>query len=235
MPFVFFLFFILFSYTSALAQDPSVMIEKRQHMVQSQIEARGVKNPRVLQAMRDTPRESFVPDGLQSRAFEDGPLPIGEGQTISQPYIVAYMTELAEIEPHDRVLEIGTGSGYQCAVLAALAQEVHTIEIVPSLAERAKKILATLGYKNIKFKTGDGYAGWAERGPFDAILVTAAASGVPEALKQQLNVGGRLIIPVTVTQDYQVIQKWVKFPDGSLEYEEKIPVRFVPLVRSKEN
>ena len=208
--------------------------EKRDKMVFTQIERRGIKDSRVLKALRNVPREKFVPLELYARAFEDGPLPIGKGQTISQPYIVAYMTELAQIEPTDRVLEIGTGSGYQTAVLAELSQHVYTVEIVAELAQQAKKNLLAIGYKNISFKTGDGYQGWREQAPFDVILVTAAALSVPEALKEQLNKEGRLIIPVELGVDYQVIQKWIKMKDGSLEVEEKIPVRFVPLVHPDE-
>src|SRR5512139_2525652 len=174
-------------------EDFKVMREK---MVETQIKARGVKDPRVLSAMLKVERHRFVPRDLQTSAYSDQPLPIGEGQTISQPYIVALMTELLELKGEEKVLEVGTGSGYQAAILAELAEEVYTIEIVESLATSARKTLLELGFKNIKVKAGDGYLGWPEVSPFDVIIVTAAPDHVPQPLIDQLKDGGRLVIPV---------------------------------------
>ena len=165
-------------------------------MVEEQIESRDVRDPRVLAAMKKVPRQLFVPDSYRSRAHEDRPLPIGEGQTISQPYIVAFMTEIIELKKGDKVLEIGTGSGYQAAVLAELGAEVWSIEIVPELARRAAETLKATGYGRVHVREGDGYAGWPEHAPFDAVVVTAAPPMIPEPLKEQLAVGGRLILPV---------------------------------------
>ncbi|MDD2904613.1 MAG: protein-L-isoaspartate(D-aspartate) O-methyltransferase [Syntrophales bacterium] len=168
----------------------------RQRMVDTQIEARGIADPRVLAAMRRVPRHRFVPQGLWDQAYNDYPLPIGEDQTISQPYIVALMTEALELKESDRVLEIGTGSGYQAAVLAELAAEVYSIDRLASLAEQAQKVLGGLGYKNFQVRVGDGTLGWPEACPFDAILVTAGAPQVPRPLVDQLALNGRLVIPV---------------------------------------
>src|SRR4030042_2223240 len=168
----------------------------RQKMVETQIKARGVKDPRVLSAMHKVERHLFVPKELQTSAYTDQPLPIGEDQTISQPYIVALMTELLELKGGENVLEIGTGSGYQAAILAELAKEVYTIEIVEPLASSAKNRLLELGYQNINVKAGDGYLGWPEVGPFDAIIVTAAPDHIPKPLIDQLQEGGRMVIPV---------------------------------------
>lgn len=198
----------------------------REQMVIEQIEARGLRDRRVLAALRKVPRHAFVPEAQQARAYEDRPLPIGHGQTISQPYVVAFMTELARIGPEDRVLEIGTGSGYQAAILAELAREVFSIEIVAPLAERAREVLARLGYENVHVRTGDGHAGWPEEAPFDAIVVTAAPPEVPRALLEQLAVGGRLVAPVGVGS--QALQIHTRTPDG-FEVEESLPVRFVPM------
>jgi protein-L-isoaspartate(D-aspartate) O-methyltransferase len=204
------------------------LASRRGAMVSRQIEARGVEDPRVLAAMRKVPRHLFVPEHLRSSAYDDSPLPIGSGQTISQPYIVAYMTETLQIEPHHRVLEIGTGSGYQAAVLAEVAGEVYTIEIVEELGERARATLKELGYTNVHVRIGDGYGGWPEHAPFDRVMVTAAPESVPQPLVDQLAVGGRLIIPVG-TYD-QWIRVLTRTPDRVVE-ETTIPVRFVPLVR----
>ncbi|MFB3906469.1 MAG: protein-L-isoaspartate(D-aspartate) O-methyltransferase, partial [Acidobacteriota bacterium] len=165
-------------------------------MVEAQLKARGIHNPRVLKAMGKVPRHEFIPLRLREYAYYDSPLPIGDGQTISQPYIVALMTELAAPQRDDRVLEIGTGSGYQAAILAELAGEVYTVEILPSLAERAQATLERLNYKNVHVRAGDGYQGWPERAPFAAILVTAAAERIPQPLLNQLAENGKLIIPV---------------------------------------
>ena len=199
-------------------------------MVTYQIEARGVKDGRVLEVMRKVERHWFVPQELQHLSYEDTPLPIGEGQTISQPYIVALMTELLQLKGEEKVLEIGTGSGYQAALLAELAKEVYTIEILPTLASRAEKLLKDLGYKNIKVKCGDGYLGWPEFAPFDAIIVTCAPEHIPQSLIEQLAEGGRLVIPVGVS--YQELKLLVKTA-GKIEQKDIIPVRFVPMLREK--
>ena len=200
----------------------------RQQMVESQIKDRGVTHPGVLDAMRRVPRHEFVPDALDERAYDDTPLPIGEGQTISQPYIVAYMTEALEPKATDRVLEIGTGSGYQAAILAELVKEVYTIELVPALADRARAVLTALGYKNIRARTGDGYRGWPEAAPFDKIIVTAAPDQVPPVLVDQLAVNGIMVVPVGRGDQMMTILR--KTPAGVVR-RETIPVRFVPMVR----
>jgi protein-L-isoaspartate(D-aspartate) O-methyltransferase len=208
------------------SKDPTAALRIR--MVDEQIRARGIASPRVLDAMRKVPRHRFVPDHLAGYAYEDGPLPIGSGQTISQPYIVAYMTEALELQPSHRVLEIGTGSGYQAAVLAEIVKEVYTIEIVSELARQAAQTLKTLGYSNVTVRDGDGYLGWPERAPFDRIIVTAAPDHVPKPLVEQLAVGGRLVIPVgEYHQQMTIITKTQK---GVTE-ERTIDVRFVPLTR----
>lgn len=201
----------------------------RQMMVRSQIRARGVRDERVLAAMEQVPRHEFVPEGQRPHAYEDRPLPIGEGQTISQPYIVALMTELLAVEEGDKILEIGTGSGYQAAVLAQLTPNVYTIEIIQSLAERAEETLTRLGYETVHVKAGDGYLGWPEYAPFDGIIVTCAPEEVPEALAEQLAEGGRMVIPVGpqwTNQTLYVLRK----SEGRLRQKEVIPVRFVPMV-----
>ncbi len=201
--------------------------EERLHMVSRQIEARDVRDPRVLDAMRKVPRHLFVPEAERRFAYQDRPLPIGHRQTISQPYIVALMTELANVKPGDRVLEVGTGSGYQAAVLAEMGVQVFSIEIVEPLATRAKKTLDALGYaKRVEVRHGDGYAGWPAHAPFDAIVVTAAPPKIPEPLKQQLKVGAHLVIPVgDYFQRLRVVTRTKKgFRDRSVA-----PVRFVPM------
>ena len=200
----------------------------RRDMVDSQIKARGVGDRRVLDAMRKIPRHLFVPESLRGLAYADEPLPIGEGQTISQPYIVAYMTEALELRGHERVLEVGTGSGYQTAVLAELVREVWTVEIVESLALRAREALESLGYRNIRFKVGDGSQGWPEGAPFEAIVVTAAAARTPEALKGQLGPGGRMVLPVGT--DFQELYL-VRRENGEFRTKPLLSVRFVPLVK----
>lgn len=204
----------------------------RQEMVEQQIIARGIKDPKVLQAMGSVRRHLFVPPEHQSQSYADYPLPIGEDQTISQPYIVALMTELAQINEHSRALEIGTGSGYQAAVLAEIASDVYTIEILEPLGSRAEKRLTELGYKNVHVRIGDGYKGWPEAAPFDAILVTAAPDHIPQPLVDQLKPGGRLVIPVGEgTQELQVI---TKAADGAITNEAVAPVRFVPMTGEAE-
>jgi len=198
----------------------------REKMVETQIKARGVKDPRVLSALRKVERNRFVPEEYLNSAYSDQPLPIGEGQTISQPYIVALMTELLELKGDEKVLEIGTGSGYQAAVLAELAKEVYSIEIIGSLASMAKNRLLELGYQNIKVKAGDGYLGWPEVAPFDAIIITAAPDHIPKPLIEQLKEGGRMVVPVgTYTQELKKIVK----RSGKIETTDVIPVVFVPM------
>jgi len=210
---------------ASVAEGDSTRIA-REAMVQEQIEARGVRNAAVLAAMRRVPRHEFMPENVRPLAYYDRPVPIGLGQTISQPYIVALMTELAAVGRGSRVLEIGTGSGYQAAVLAELGTDVYSIEILAPLRERAVEILARLGYGQVKTRVGDGYLGWPEAAPFDAIIVTAAPARVPEPLKQQLKGGGRLVLPVgRVDQELEVITRTaVGFSERSV-----IPVRFVPM------
>ncbi len=200
-------------------------------MVSQQIEARGVKSPLVLDAMRKVPRENFVPAGVRSHATADTPLPIGYRQTISQPYIVAFMTELLEVDRDHRVLEIGTGSGYQAAVLAMLCEHVYSVEIVPELAERAVKTLRDLGHGNVSVFHGDGYRGWPEHAPYDRIVVTAAPPKLPQALLDQLAEGGRLVAPVGSDPDSQRIVLVTKDANGKVRQRNELPVRFVPMVR----
>ena len=196
-------------------------------MVETQIRARDVQNPAVLRAMARVPRHLFVPEDLRPFAYDDRPLPIGQGQTISQPYIVAYMTEALQLEPAHSVLEVGTGSGYQAAVLAEIVKQVHSIEIVPDLAEHARRALANAGYRNVEVRTGNGYLGWPDRAPFDRIIVTAAPPEIPQALVDQLAVGGVMVVPVGTS--YQEIAIVTKTPNGVTE-KRTIEVRFVPMV-----
>ena len=200
-------------------------------MVKNQLERRGIQDEGVLRVMRKTPRHLFVPENLKDAAYEDGPLPIGEGQTISQPYIVALMTELLELNGNEQILEIGTGSGYQAAILSPLVKEVYSIEIIKSLAKRADKKLKEMHYNNVTVKWGDGYKGWSEHAPFDAIIVTAAPDQIPQALIDQIKIGGRLVLPVgTYFQKLKVI---TKLHDGDIEEKNIITVRFVPMVHSE--
>ncbi len=214
---------------TAVLEDEAHYAQKRERMVIETIEARGITDKRVLEAMRSVPRHLFVPEEERDYAYGDYPLPIGFGQTISQPYIVALMTELLELKPGDKVLEIGTGSGYQAAVLAAIpGVEVYSIEIIPELARSAQERLKQLGYK-VTCKQGDGYFGWPEYAPFDAIIVTAAPDHIPPPLVEQLAVGGRMVIPVGPPGGYQVLWKLVKQPDGELKAYNYGGVAFVPL------
>jgi protein-L-isoaspartate(D-aspartate) O-methyltransferase len=199
---------------------------RRDHMVDRQIVSRGVRDTRVLKAMRTVPRHLFVPEELKSEAYQDSPLPIGLGQTISQPYIVALMSELLEVGPGDTVLEVGTGSGYQAAVLAAMGVEVFSVEIVPELCSQAEKKLDALGFDSVHVRCGDGYQGWPERAPFDGIIVTAAPERVPDPLLEQLRKGGSLVIPVGAWyQDLKTIRRTAE----GFEERSVIPVRFVPM------
>lgn len=203
----------------------------REAMVREQIVARGVRDSLVVQAMRKVPRHEFVPRQLRGFAHRDGPLPIGEGQTISQPYIVALMTELLQLEGEERVLEIGTGSGYQAAVLAEIAGEVYTIEILEPLAAAAGKRLKDMGYENITVRCGDGYQGWEEHAPFDGIIVTCAPDHIPQPLVEQLGVGGRMVIPVG--EEYQELIVLERGEEGVTK-KSIIPVRFVPMTGEAE-
>jgi protein-L-isoaspartate(D-aspartate) O-methyltransferase len=204
---------------------------QRQRMVEQQLKPRGIKDERVLAAMAKVPREEFVPADQKSDAYQDGPLPIGYDQTISQPYIVAFMTEQLRPKPSDRLLEIGSGSGYQAAILAELVADVYTIEIVEPLAKTAEATLQRLGYKNVHLKVGDGYEGWPEKAPFDAIIVTCAPDKVPQPLVDQLKDGGRMVIPIgeRFAQQLYLLEK----KNGQLRESATLPVRFVPMVRER--
>jgi protein-L-isoaspartate(D-aspartate) O-methyltransferase len=195
--------------------------------------ARGIKDQKVIQAMLNVPRHLFVPANYERMAYEDRPLPIGAGQTISQPYIVALMTETLELNQNMKVLEIGTGSGYQSAILAEIVKEVYTIEIIKSLGQKAEELLACLDYDNIQVKIGDGYKGWSEKAPFDAIIVTCAPTDIPRPLKEQLKEGGRMIIPIggSIVQELALLEKKA----GQLKKKIVAPVRFVPMVRQDGN
>ncbi len=219
--------------TPRLSQTPKTSPDfaaARREMVTRQLKDRGITDPRVLAALGRVPRHRFVPASLAPLAYGDFPLPIGRGQTISQPYIVALMSQWARVRPGEKVLEVGTGSGYQAAVLAELTEQVFTIEIKPDLARAARALLTELGYAQVKVRTGDGYRGWPEAAPFDAILVTAAAPAVPPALTAQLKEGGRLVMPLGEPRGEQTLGRWRKV-QGELKQEESLPVRFVPLVR----
>jgi len=212
---------------------PSVVdfAAQRQQMVERQLKLRGIKDERVLAAMAKVPREEFIPMDARADAYEDGPLPIGYDQTISQPYIVAFMTEQLRPKPSDRVLEIGSGSGYQAAILAELVADVYTIDIVEPLAKTAEATLQRLGYKNVHIKVGDGYNGWPEEMPFDAIIVTCAPEKVPQPLVDQLKNGGRMVIPVgeRFAQQLYLLEK----KNGQMKESVILPVRFVPMLREK--
>jgi protein-L-isoaspartate(D-aspartate) O-methyltransferase len=205
--------------------------ELRDEMVTTQLVRRGITNPLVLKAMREVPRHLFVPEAQRAHAYEDRALPVGERQTISQPYIVALMTQLARVEPGEKVLEVGTGSGYQAAVLAVMGARVYTVEIIPALIHRARKTLDSLGYRPIEYRVGDGYRGWPEAAPFDAILVTAAPDHVPQPLVDQLAVGGHLVIPVGAS--VQKLTVITHTAEGTRS-EEIIPVQFVPMTGEAE-
>ncbi len=210
------------------AEDDGALKQRRQVMVREHLEAGGIRDPKVLAAMRKVPRHEFVPAEWRDRAYDDRPLPIGEDQTISQPYIVAFMTEQLALKPGERVLEIGTGSGYQAAVLAELVKDVYTIEIVEPLGKRAAETLKRLGYARVHTRLGDGYRGWPEAAPFHAIIVTCAPDAVPKPLIEQLAEGGRMVIPVGEaggSQQLIVLRK----ENGKLVTQRTLPVRFVPM------
>ena len=208
--------------------------QARDEMMRTQIASRDVTDPAVLRAMRAVPRHQFVPDRLADWAYTDRPLPIGQGQTISQPYIVAFMTELVQPDSTDRVLEVGTGSGYQAAVLAEIVDSVYTIEIVPELAHTARDRLVRLGYDNVVVRHGDGYAGWPARAPFDAIVVTAAPKQIPPSLLEQLAPGGRMVIPVGPVRELQHLTLVTKTTNGAVRTRRVLPVRFVPFQRNED-
>jgi protein-L-isoaspartate(D-aspartate) O-methyltransferase len=224
----------LASLAAPACQAPAVRDEPRRadwevrrvRMVDEQLRGRDIHSPRVLEAMRAVPRHLFVPEAMRERAYDDSPLPIGLGQTISQPYIVAFMTQALDVQAGHRVLEIGTGSGYQAAVLAELTNEVYSIEVLPELADRARATLAELGYRQVRLRTGNGYLGWPEHAPYDRIIVTAAPPEIPPALVEQLKVGGLMAIPVgTADQDLRILRRTA----SGLELLQTLPVRFVPM------
>ena len=202
----------------------------RAHMVEAQIVARGIGNARVLDALRKVPREKFVEAGMEGRAYEDAPLPIGHGQTISQPFIVAHMIDAAALKPGDRVLEVGAGSGYAAAVMAEIAGEVCTVERHAALGERARRCLEALGYANVELRVGDGTRGWPEKAPFDAIVVAAAGPAAPAPLKEQLAIGGRLIVPVGEDRRAQRLIRVTRTAADRFEEEDLGGVTFVPLI-----
>ena len=221
---------VLTDVSSTADQDWAV---RREDMVRTQIRDRGITNPRVLAAMSAVPRHRFVPadrQDEQDRAYADGPAPIGYGQTISQPYIVAFMTDAIDPQPGDRVLEIGTGSGYQTAVLAEIVRDVYTIEFVPPLGERARQLLDALGYRNVHTRIGSGYDGWPEAAPFDKVVVTAAPDAMPSALVAQLAVGGLLVVPIGLGEQTLTV---VHNTDHGLSARDVLPVRFVPMVKGR--
>ena len=212
--------------STALQTDSRTWDAQRARMVDEQIRARGIRSRPVLDAMLKIPRHLFMPESERYRAYRDSAAPIGHGQTISQPYIVAFMTQGLDVQPHHRVLEIGTGSGYQAAVLGELAKEVYTIEIVAPLADRARATLRDLGYRNVQVRTGNGYLGWPEHAPYDRIMVTAAPAEVPPALVQQLSIDGLMAIPVgTHTQELRILRRTAK----GLQQIDSLPVLFVPM------
>jgi len=234
-PFVFILIVILVFYLTISAQEynesqESIFAQRRQSMVLNQLHSRDIIDSKVLQAMLTIPRHQFVDEHIRESAYNDYPLSIGEGQTISQPYIVALMTQLLELKGNEKVLEIGTGSGYQAAVLAEIVKEVYTIEIYKSLSNKSEKLLSDLGYRNIKFKVGDGYHGWEEYAPYDAIIVTCAPDHVPPPLLQQIkDDGGRIVIPVGGIWMVQTLMK-IEKTEGKIKSKGIIGVRFVPMV-----
>lgn len=225
---IIFLLIVIYEYDKIDEIDD--YIEKRQNMVVSQLESRDIVDSKVLQAMLAIPRHEFVDEGIRESAYNDYPLPIGEGQTISQPYIVALMTQLLELKGGEKVLEIGTGSGYQAAVLAEIAEEVYTVEIYESLSKKSEILLKNLGYKNIYFKIGDGYYGWEEYAPYDAIIVTCAPDHIPPPLLKQIkDDGGRIVIPLGGVWMVQTLMKIEKI-EGEVSSKGIMGVRFVPMI-----
>ena len=226
-----FCFFLLADQRFLMAEDPYP--QKRHAMIENDIKGRGIKDKKVIEVMGRVPRHLFVDRSLRDKAYGDYPLPIGEGQTISQPYVVALMTEALKLRPTDRVLEIGTGSGYQAAVLAEIVKEVYTIEIRKSIADNAAQRLKDLGYRNVKVKYADGYSGWQEYAPFDAIIITASVNHIPPPLIKQLKESGRLILPLGSTVYYQTLTLVTKKRDN-LGVEQMGPVAFVPMTGEAE-
>lgn len=227
---IFIIFLLISMYEHDKIDEIDDYIEKRQSMVLNQLRSRDILDSKVLQAMLTVPRHQFVDEHIRESAYNDYPLSIGEGQTISQPYIVALMTQLLELKGNEKVLEIGTGSGYQAAVLAEIVEEVYTIEIYESLSKKSEKLLMDLGYQNIKFKVGDGYHGWEEHAPYDAIIVTCAPDHVPPSLLQQIkDDGGRIVIPVGGIWMVQTLMKIEKI-EGKIKSKGIIGVRFVPMI-----
>ena len=227
---IFIIFLLIVLYEHDKIDEIDDYIEKRQNMVVSQLKSRDIIDSKVLQAMLTIPRHQFVDEHIRESAYNDYPLSIGEGQTISQPYIVALMTQLLELMVGEKVLEIGTGSGYQAAVLAEIAEEVYTVEIYESLSKKSEKLINDLGYKNIKFKVGDGYYGWEEHAPYDAIIVTCAPDHVPPSLLQQIkDDGGRIVIPVGGIWMVQTLMK-IEKTEGKIKSKGIIGVRFVPMI-----
>lgn len=209
--------------------------DDRREMVEEQLMSRDINDQEVLEAMREVPRHLLVPEQNRNRAYSDNPLPIGNGQTISQPYIVAFMTQILNLDRGDKVLEIGTGSGYQAAVLSHITPEVYSIEIIEALGNRAKQDLSELGYSNIDVKIADGYYGWEEQSPFDAIIVTAAAGHIPSPLVQQLKPGGTIVIPIGGPYQTQTLMKVTKSDSGEIQTESLMAVRFVPMTGEAQN
>lgn len=227
---IFIIFLLISMYEHDKIDEIDDYIEKRQSMVLNQLRSRDILDSKVLQAMLTVPRHQFVDEHIRESAYNDYPLSIGEGQTISQPYIVALMTQLLKLKKGEKVLEIGTGSGYQAAVLAEIVEEVYTIEIYESLSKKSEKLLNDLGYRNIKFKVGDGYHGWEEHAPYDAIIVTCAPDHVPPSLLQQIkDDGGRIVIPVGGIWMVQTLMKIEKI-EGKIKSKGIIGVRFVPMI-----
>lgn len=229
---IFILLFCVFLTSSFPVEDQDNYRQKRLEMVENQVAARGINHKPTLEAMRNVERHKLVPGAQVHNAYEDRPLPIGHGQTISQPYIVGYMTEVIRHEPGMKILEIGTGSGYQAAVLAEIVDEVFTIEIVEALAKSAKTNLEKLGYKNIEVKHADGYHGWEEHAPYDAIIVTAASEFIPPPLIKQLKEGGKMVIPVGAPFTPQHLMLVEKRKNGKIKTSNLLPVRFVPFTRN---
>lgn len=209
--------------------------DERQRMVKVGVAERGVSDPRVLAALRHVPRHLFVPKNYQQHAYENRPLPIGHGQTISQPFIVGLMTQMLDLQTGEKVLEIGTGSGYQAAVLSEITPYVYTIEIVPALGRQARRRFDKLGYATIKSKIGDGYKGWPKHAPFDAIILTAAPDEIPDPLIQQLGPGGTLVAPVGESGETQILTKLTKSENGEIRIQKRLPVRFVPMTGKVNN
>lgn len=216
----------------SLSKDQQRMIDdiEREFEFTQRMAGRGHLDPKVMKAMTEVPRDAFVPESMKHAAFNNGPLPIGHGQTISQPYIVALMTELLQLQPEDTILEIGTGSGYQTAILSRLCRQVYSVEVVPELSETARRAFDELGYDNIEVRVGNGYEGWPEHAPYDGIIVTAAATHVPSALIEQLKPGRRLVIPVGEPYSYQQLYLVEKDSQGEVHTTDVLGVAFVPLV-----